>query len=197
MSGRPAAARRRPASPLDGAPAGRRCSVAIPSRRRPRASPGSTRWTGSRRGSPSRGRPPPDSRRAAAHRGGADGALPREASGAGWATRSGVASPRSGWRGRPEDPFGLDVATVERALPAVLALYRFWFRVQSEGHEHLPRRGGAILVANHGGLLPFDGAMAAVDVLLQTTRRALLRPLVARFVRDLPLCATSTPAPAR
>jgi len=69
----------------------------------------------------------------------------------------------------------------------MLALYRFWFRVQSEGHEHLPRRGGAILVANHGGLLPFDGAMAAVDALLHSDPPRLLRPLVARFVRDLPL----------
>jgi len=86
-----------------------------------------------------------------------------------------------------EDPFGLDVSAIERALPVVLALYRYWFRVRSEGHEHLPRRGGAILVANHGGLLPFDGAMAVLDTLLHTDPPRLLRPLVARFVRDLPL----------
>jgi 1-acyl-sn-glycerol-3-phosphate acyltransferase len=85
------------------------------------------------------------------------------------------------------DPFGLDVDAIERALPVVLALYRYWFRVQSEGHEHLPRRGGAILVANHGGLLPFDGAMASLDALLHTDPPRILRPLVARFVRELPI----------
>jgi 1-acyl-sn-glycerol-3-phosphate acyltransferase len=90
-------------------------------------------------------------------------------------------------RAGKEDPFGLDVSALERALPVVLALYRYWFRVQSEGHEHLPRRGAAILVANHGGLLPFDGAMAALDVLMKTDPPRVLRPLVARFVRDLPL----------
>jgi 1-acyl-sn-glycerol-3-phosphate acyltransferase len=89
--------------------------------------------------------------------------------------------------GRRADPFGLDVDTIERALPAMLALYRWWFRVRSEGHEHLPRRGGAILVANHGGLLPFDGAMAVLDVLLHSDPPRILRPLVARFVRELPL----------
>jgi 1-acyl-sn-glycerol-3-phosphate acyltransferase len=117
-----------------------------------------------------------------------DGALPREGVGRwlGDAERRRIAALRVALAGR-DDPFGLDVGTVERALPVMLALYRFWFRVQSEGHAHLPRRGGAILVANHGGLLPFDGAMAAVDALLHTDPPRLLRPLVARFVRDLPL----------
>lgn len=117
-----------------------------------------------------------------------DGALPRDGVGRwlGDAERRRIAALRAALA-RSKDPFGLDVSVVERALPILLALYRFWFRVQSEGHQHLPRRGGAILVANHGGLLPFDGAMAAVDTLLHSDPPRLLRPLVARFVRDLPL----------
>jgi 1-acyl-sn-glycerol-3-phosphate acyltransferase len=117
-----------------------------------------------------------------------DGALPRGGV-ARWlsdAERRRLAALRAAQNGR-EDPFGCDVSAIERALPVVLALYRWWFRVKSEGHEHLPRRGGAILVANHGGLLPFDGAMAALDVLLKTDPPRILRPLVARFVRELPL----------
>ena len=39
---------------------------------------------------------------------------------------------------------------------------------QSQGHEHLPERGPAVLVANHAGLLPFDAAMSVIDVLLHT-----------------------------
>jgi 1-acyl-sn-glycerol-3-phosphate acyltransferase len=117
-----------------------------------------------------------------------DGALPRDGVGRwlGDAERRRIAALRAALAGS-KDPFGLDVSAVERALPIMLALYRFWFRVQSEGHQHLPRRGGAILVANHGGLLPFDGAMAAVDALLHSDPPRMLRPLVARFVRDLPL----------
>jgi 1-acyl-sn-glycerol-3-phosphate acyltransferase len=117
-----------------------------------------------------------------------DGALPRSgvARWLGDAERRRLAALRAA-QGDRDDPFGLDVSAIERALPVVLALYRYWFRVQSEGHEHLPRRGGAILVANHGGLLPFDGAMAALDALLHTDPPRVLRPLVARFVRDLPL----------
>lgn len=117
-----------------------------------------------------------------------DGELPRTGV-ARWlsdAERRRLAALRAALAGR-EDPFGLDVSAIARALPVMMALYRWWFRVQSEGHEHLPRRGGAILVANHGGLLPFDGAMAVLDALLHTDPPRVLRPLVARFVRELPL----------
>jgi 1-acyl-sn-glycerol-3-phosphate acyltransferase len=117
-----------------------------------------------------------------------DGALPRQGVGRwlGDAERRRLAALRAALAGTT-DPFGLDVSSIERALPAALALYRYWFRVRSEGHEHIPRRGGAILVANHGGLLPFDGAMALADALLHTDPPRVLRPLVARFVRDLPV----------
>src|SRR5690606_5451130 len=36
---------------------------------------------------------------------------------------------------------------------------RAWFRVEWEGLEHLPREGGALLVANHAGLMPVDGGV--------------------------------------
>jgi 1-acyl-sn-glycerol-3-phosphate acyltransferase len=74
---------------------------------------------------------------------------------------------------------------LRRALPPFLALYRAWFRVQSRGHEHLPAQGPAILVANHAGLLPFDGAMATLDVLLRTEPPRLPRALFDRFVARL------------
>ncbi|MDJ0787805.1 MAG: 1-acyl-sn-glycerol-3-phosphate acyltransferase [Myxococcota bacterium] len=84
------------------------------------------------------------------------------------------------------DDFGASPAAVRRALPPFLWVYRHWFRVRSEGHEHIPARGPVILVANHGGLLPFDGAMGIVDVLLKTDPPRLARALVARFVSKIP-----------
>jgi 1-acyl-sn-glycerol-3-phosphate acyltransferase len=75
--------------------------------------------------------------------------------------------------------------TLRLALPPFLALYRGWFRVESSGHENLPAKGPAILVANHAGLLPFDGAMTTLDVLLRSEPprlpRAIFDRLVARF----------------
>jgi 1-acyl-sn-glycerol-3-phosphate acyltransferase len=35
-------------------------------------------------------------------------------------------------------------------------IYKHWFRVEWEGFEHLPARGGALLVANHAGAIPPD-----------------------------------------
>ncbi len=84
----------------------------------------------------------------------------------------------------PADAFGLDPARVEQVRPYAEWLYEHWFRVRSQGHEHLPAQGAAVLVANHGGLLPFDGAMLIVDGLRHSGR--LMRALVDRWVRDLP-----------
>jgi 1-acyl-sn-glycerol-3-phosphate acyltransferase len=35
--------------------------------------------------------------------------------------------------------------------------YRYWFRVEQQGVEHVPSEGGALLVSNHSGALPPDG----------------------------------------
>src|SRR6266545_3784834 len=35
-------------------------------------------------------------------------------------------------------------------------LYKHWFRAEWEGLEHIPRMGGALLVANHAGAIPSD-----------------------------------------
>src|SRR6266545_904229 len=35
-------------------------------------------------------------------------------------------------------------------------LYKHWFRAEWEGLEHIPRSGGALLVANHAGAIPSD-----------------------------------------
>jgi 1-acyl-sn-glycerol-3-phosphate acyltransferase len=42
--------------------------------------------------------------------------------------------------------------------------YRQWFRVEWEGLEHVPPEGGALLVANHAGIIPVDGAMVQYGV---------------------------------
>jgi 1-acyl-sn-glycerol-3-phosphate acyltransferase len=88
--------------------------------------------------------------------------------------------------GLRHDAFGLAPDVVRRALPFFELLYRRWFRVRSEGHEHVPAEGPAILVANHGGLLPFDGAMCVLDVFLHTEPPRLPRALVDRFAGRLP-----------
>jgi 1-acyl-sn-glycerol-3-phosphate acyltransferase len=47
---------------------------------------------------------------------------------------------------------------------AFLWAYHNWFRVEWEGLEHVPRRGGALLVSNHAGMLPVDGGIIAFGI---------------------------------
>jgi 1-acyl-sn-glycerol-3-phosphate acyltransferase len=50
-------------------------------------------------------------------------------------------------------------AVVDRVVHEFL--YRYWFRVEVEGIDNVPDEGGALLLANHAGAIPPDGAMIA------------------------------------
>ena len=49
-------------------------------------------------------------------------------------------------------------------MPAALALYRNWFRVQARGLGNIPDSGAALIVANHSGVLPFDAIMLQAGI---------------------------------
>jgi 1-acyl-sn-glycerol-3-phosphate acyltransferase len=88
------------------------------------------------------------------------------------------------------DPFGMHPDWVGMANALLDPLYRYYFRVQAHGAEHLPARGPAILIANHSGTLPFDALMLCIDVARNTEPPRLLRPVADRFVARLPWAAT-------
>jgi 1-acyl-sn-glycerol-3-phosphate acyltransferase len=44
------------------------------------------------------------------------------------------------------------------------AAYRSWFRVEWEGLENVPDEGGALLVCNHAGMMPVDGALVQYGI---------------------------------
>ena len=86
----------------------------------------------------------------------------------------------------PYDTLGFSPRTTRRALAVFKLLYRHYFRVESVGHQVIPEKEGAILAANHGGLLPFDGAMVVVDILLRANPPRLVRAIVDRWAGTLP-----------
>lgn len=65
-------------------------------------------------------------------------------------------------------------------------LHRYYFRVVSAGHEHIPTEGGGVVVGNHSGVLPFDGMMLGADVFRFTEPPRLVRYMVDYFVYQLP-----------
>ncbi len=84
------------------------------------------------------------------------------------------------------DAFGLNVEAALRAYTVLKPVYQDYFRVESRGHEHVPQSGRAILVANHSGGIPLDGAMVAMDIMRRTDPPRLVRAVVDRFVAGLP-----------
>ncbi|HZV02196.1 MAG TPA: lysophospholipid acyltransferase family protein [Planctomycetota bacterium] len=84
------------------------------------------------------------------------------------------------------DRFGFERESLYAGYLFARQLYRRWFRVDSRGHENVPRSGRAILAGNHSGLLPFDGAMLAVDLLEKLEPPRPLRSIVDHFAFALP-----------
>jgi 1-acyl-sn-glycerol-3-phosphate acyltransferase len=91
------------------------------------------------------------------------------------------------WRGEYEvDDYGLDREFLDVCLPLARFLYQTYWRVDVQGIANLPVQGPALLVSNHSGVLPFDGAMISTAVLANTTPPRLPRALMADWFPTLP-----------
>jgi 1-acyl-sn-glycerol-3-phosphate acyltransferase len=77
---------------------------------------------------------------------------------------------------------------VEGALDATVYefLYRYWFRCEVEGIEHVPSTGGALLVSNHAGALPPDAPMIAKAIKTEHPHPRPLHLTVEHFFKGYP-----------
>jgi 1-acyl-sn-glycerol-3-phosphate acyltransferase len=86
------------------------------------------------------------------------------------------------------DEFGFDPHLNDAIiLPLLRVLFNKWFRVEVSGIENLPETGAALIVANHAGVLPFDGMMTSVAVRDNHPTHRDLRLLAADMVFDMPM----------
>jgi 1-acyl-sn-glycerol-3-phosphate acyltransferase len=83
------------------------------------------------------------------------------------------------------DEFGFDREWTEMLLPVFRILYKRYWRVETTGVHVVPSTGPALLVSNHAGVLPYDGAMIKVAVFDATERHA--RALIASWFGGLPV----------
>jgi 1-acyl-sn-glycerol-3-phosphate acyltransferase len=86
----------------------------------------------------------------------------------------------------PDDPatlpdFGFDRDFLDKTAPVLEFLWARYFRVRLIGMENVPATGSALLVANHSGGLPYDGAMLMHATHAHHPAARPLRPLVASF----------------
>ncbi|MBV9212956.1 MAG: acyltransferase family protein [Actinobacteria bacterium] len=86
----------------------------------------------------------------------------------------------------PEDDWGFDEEFAEAALPLLEFMYDRWWRVQSDGVERVPAHGRALLVANHAGILPWDGTMMGVALMREHPLPRTPRFLVLNWAFELP-----------
>lgn len=95
---------------------------------------------------------------------------------------------RSGARRPAEepDPFGYDPAFAARCEPLFEFFYRTYWRVQTDGVQHIPASGAALLVSNHSGGIPLDASMIGTAVRLDQPQHRLVRFLYDRFVAAMP-----------
>lgn len=91
--------------------------------------------------------------------------------------------------GSTESGINMDAAFVEKLKPLFEFLYHIYFRVQVKGAENIPERGAAILVPNHSGALPYDGAMINLAVFNEHPKNRHTRFLVDDFVYRIPMLA--------
>ena len=88
------------------------------------------------------------------------------------------------------DEFGLDPAYVERIRPLLRFMYRSWWRVKTTGLWNVPADGRALLVANHSGIIAWDGAMVATAVMDEHPAARLPRALHLEWFVRTPFAAS-------
>jgi 1-acyl-sn-glycerol-3-phosphate acyltransferase len=83
------------------------------------------------------------------------------------------------------DPYGLRLESARRMALPVAFLYRRYFRVETIDIDRVPE-GRVLLIANHAGQLPFDGAMLSMAMLLEAEPPRICRSMGEYFIPRLP-----------
>jgi 1-acyl-sn-glycerol-3-phosphate acyltransferase len=83
------------------------------------------------------------------------------------------------------DRFGLHPESARRAALLTSLVYRYYFRVRTHHIERVPA-GRVLLVANHAGQLPFDGAMLGTAMLLEADPPRIVRAMGEFWIPSIP-----------
>lgn len=84
------------------------------------------------------------------------------------------------------DEWGMDQEFIDALMPFFDFMYNKYWRVTMNGLENIPDEGRALLVSNHSGQLPFDGAMLLKGILQNHSSSRFTRALYANWFPTLP-----------
>ncbi len=93
------------------------------------------------------------------------------------------------WHSEDVDEFGYDPKFTRTILPFFEFLYTVWWRVETSGVDNVPAEGPALIVANHSGVLPWDGLMVNLAVRHEHPARRQCRMLALDMFALLPFLA--------
>jgi 1-acyl-sn-glycerol-3-phosphate acyltransferase len=83
------------------------------------------------------------------------------------------------------DPFGLDPQWTKYALAAASYLHRRYFRTEVFGTRSIPS-GRVLLVSNHSGQVPIDGALIGAAMFMDAEPPRFIRAMVEKWSQTLP-----------
>lgn len=83
------------------------------------------------------------------------------------------------------DPFGYSVDFVRWLVGPLLWMYRYYFRVQCFGAEHIPQ-GRVLVVSNHSGQVPVDAGMISIALIRETPHPRIARGMTDKWIPTLP-----------
>lgn len=84
------------------------------------------------------------------------------------------------------DPWGMEKEATILSMAVLRYAYKYWFRVESSGAEHVPLHGRCLIVPNHSGVVPIDGVMIALDLVYNMKKPRIARAMVDNFAGFLP-----------
>ncbi|ACL03192.1 phospholipid/glycerol acyltransferase [Desulfatibacillum aliphaticivorans] len=84
------------------------------------------------------------------------------------------------------DEWGMDEGIRQSFWPILDFFYSRYFRVTVSGIENIPDQGRALLAANHGGAVPFDGAMVMAAIMREHPNPRLPKTLHVDMLSNWP-----------
>lgn len=96
---------------------------------------------------------------------------------------------RDRYRSLGGDPFGLDADTAKYAIMVCSFFHRMYFRTEVFGLENVPA-GRVLLIANHSGQIPLDGAIIGSSMFLDLDPPRMIRAMVEKWASSLPFVST-------
>ncbi len=84
------------------------------------------------------------------------------------------------------DEFGYKLETFANWEPIFRFCYEDYFKVKAQGIENIPGDGRAIIVGNHSGLIPIDGAMLSMAMCSKHSSPRRVRFLVTDWFFNVP-----------